>query len=403
MTFSERNSRDMWNIIRSAKRQKQSEDVISLAELEKYFGDKFCSSEKDSEFIATARHIVQTSANSLCDTAIHGFENINISEHQIRRYIKKLKPNTGCDGITPEHLKNSIDSKLLVHLSRLFTVCVKFGVLPDKFNHSVLVPIIKKSTLDPTSASSYRPITISVTLSKILELHILESCMDFSFSKAQFGFIPGRGTGVATALANDVGAHCISEGSPVFYASLDAEGAFDALSHHVILYKTKGVVPDPLWLLLYRSYSNMTVQIKWNKNLSEDIPVTCGTKQGGLASPFIFNMFYYDLVQLLQETNCGVRIGNSNYNCLCCADDILLCSTTVSGLQKLMSTASKCIKNYGLRFNPDKTTCMIMGRNPFTTTPVWLIEDSPIKIENNIKYLGTDLATSQVLSTVKVV
>ena len=60
-------------------------------------------------------------------------------------------------------------------------------------------------------------------------------------------------------------------------------------------------------------------------------------------------------------------------------------------IQKLMSTASVCIKNYGLRFNPAKPPGMIMGRNPFTTTPVWLIEDSPIKIENNIKYLGTDL------------
>ena len=68
--------------------------------------------------------MVQTRANSLCDNATHGFENIDISEHQIRRYIKKLKVNTapGCDGITPEHLKISIDSKLLVHLSRLFTV-----------------------------------------------------------------------------------------------------------------------------------------------------------------------------------------------------------------------------------------------------------------------------------------
>ena len=99
-------------------------------------------------------------------------------------------------------------------------------------------------------------------------------------------------------------------------------------------------------------------------------------------------MFYYDLVQLLQETNCGVRIGNLNYNCLYYADDILLCSTTFLGLQKLMSAASMCIKNYGLKFNPDKTTRMIMGRNPFTTTPVCLIKDSPIKIENNIKQLG---------------
>ena len=30
----------------------------------------------------------------------------------------------------------------------------------------------------------------------------------------------------------------------------------------------------------------MSVHIKWGTNISERIPVQCGTKQGGLASPF---------------------------------------------------------------------------------------------------------------------
>ena len=36
------------------------------------------------------------------------------------------------------------------------------------------------------------------------------------------------------------------------------------------------IIPDPSW----------HVHIKWGTNISERIPVQCGTKQGGLTSPF---------------------------------------------------------------------------------------------------------------------
>ena len=62
-------------------------------------------------------------------------------------------------------------------------------------------------------------------------------------------------------------------------------------------------------------------------HISHCIPVNCRTKQGGLTSPFIFNLFYQPLVQKLQDSNYGVRIGKSNFNCFCYADDLLLCST----------------------------------------------------------------------------
>ena len=61
------------------------------------------------------------------------------------------------------------------------------------------------------------------------------------------------------------------------------------------------------------------------------IRVECGTKQGGLTSPMLFNLFYADLVNKLQSSDCGVRIGKNNFNCVCYADDLLLCSLTVTG------------------------------------------------------------------------
>ena len=74
----------------------------------------------------------------------------------------------GCDGITTEHLKYALDSKLPLHLCALFSLCVRTGITPDKFNMVIMVPVLKKTILDPGCAANYRPMIISVTLSKIL-------------------------------------------------------------------------------------------------------------------------------------------------------------------------------------------------------------------------------------------
>ena len=46
---------------------------------------------------------------------------------------------------------------------------------------------------------------------------------------------------------------------------------------------------------------------------------------------------------------------------------MLLCSSSVVGLQKMIDIATKYIINHGLRFNPSKTFCHIMGPNPYTS------------------------------------
>ena len=143
------------------------------------------------------------------------------------------------------------------------------------------------------------------------------------------------------AIAHDVGSYCTAQGSPLFYCSLDAEGAFAVLPHCVILQKSMEVVSDKIWLLLYYWYSNMTVRIRHRNSLSEQIKVERGTRQGGLTSPLLFNMYYKDLIQELQECSHGVTINSHHYNSFCYADDVLLCSTTVSGLQELINIATR--------------------------------------------------------------
>ena len=109
-----------------------------------------------------------------------------------------------------------------------------------------------------------------------------------------------------------------------------------------------------------------------------------------MTSPFLFKIFYYDLVEKLAAHEGGINIGG-NFNIICYADDILLASTTSSGLQKLIDSAVQYVELHGLRFNANKTNCFIIGNNPFVSTPKWYINNCELEIRESINYLGATI------------
>ena len=136
--------------------------------------------------------------------------------------------------------------------------------------------------------NNYRPVVVSTTVSKILEMFVLQECGYHDFHDSQFGFVPGRGTNMAIYVSRDVISYCA--------CSLDAGGAFDAIPHSVLFDKCIGILPDVCWQLLYFWYHKLTVQIRWNNVLSDIIRVERGTRQGGLSSAFLFNIFNQDRI-----------------------------------------------------------------------------------------------------------
>ncbi len=129
----------------------------------------------------------------------------------------------------------------------MFSLCIKFGVIPHSFCKGLMIPLLKKPNADPTCASNYRPIVISVTFAKLLEIHILDESGEHEFHDMQFGFIPGRSTTMAAALAHDVIDYCNCNGSAVYACSLDADAAFDGIPHSIMFQKVRGVLQDKFW------------------------------------------------------------------------------------------------------------------------------------------------------------
>jgi len=56
----------------------------------------------------------------------------------------------------------------------MLSLCHNYGIIPNALSQGLLVPLLKKPTLDPTLPQHSRPVTVSCTLSKLLELYILD-------------------------------------------------------------------------------------------------------------------------------------------------------------------------------------------------------------------------------------
>ena len=76
----------------------------------------------------------------------------------------------------------------------------------------------------------------------------------------------------------------------------------------------------------------------------------------------------------------------------CYADDLILTSLTVTGLQSLIDVSRDYITAHGLNFNPSKTTCTTFGTTHQVVKPTWNLNEVNLKQDDAVTYLGTRLS-----------
>ena len=321
------------------------------------------------------------------DLAMSGYQKYFVSPETICDFITKLNSNCapGLDGLTSEHLKYGKSNILCSVLSDLFSCLLSWNIVPSVFQVGVIVPILKKPTLNPNEESNYRPVTLSSVLSKLLEMLLLP---EDNVCKNQFGFRKGRGTAFACTMVNDVKEYFRKTSSPLFVCSLDAEKCFDSICHVSLFMKLRAKIPDKHWILLYRWYKNLKAIVKWKNGFSNSFNVTRGTRQGSLLSPQLFNIFIDDLLIELDESPDRVRIGNCCLNSFAYADDITLLCTTIPGLQRLIDICCSYASKWRFKFGISKTKCMVVSGDCFVQQPRWFLNNLAIDNVDNLEILG---------------
>ena len=344
--------------------------------------------------------------NSVCDdtlkeSVLHRVrENMgvvhNISVQEVSNSLRDLASgrSSGHDGLSAEHFKHA-GHMCLTHLSLCFTMMLKHGYLPKSLTKVVIVPIVKDKTGNISDKDNYRPIALASVSSKVLESIVLNRSRDvFCTSDHQFGFKPSHSTDMAIYAVKELSEYYLRNNSPVFLCFLDAKKAFDRVNHWKLFDKLLCRGMDACLVnLLVEWYGTQSFHTQWGQYVTSGFTVCNGVRQGGILSPFLFNLYVDSLSVSLDNTGVGCRyLGSMNH--IAYADDMILLSPTPFGLQVLLNTCEKYANEHDIVYNTKKTVCMCLRPKMFKNMclPQLTLCGETLKYVNSYKYLGFNIS-----------
>jgi hypothetical protein len=239
-------------------------------------------------------------------------------------------------------------------------------------------------------------------LSKVLEHCILNRYNDlFITSNNQFGFKKQSGCAHAIYTLRNVINTYVSAGSTVNLCAIDISKAYDKMNHHGLFIKLmQKRIPTNLLTLLENWFKLGRTCVKWGSTISDYFRLSCGIRQGGVLSPYLFAVYIDSVVNRIKsEQSSGCYIHNECFSIILYADDIILLAPSVSALQKLLHICESELAALDMAINAKKTACMRIGaRFKAECVDILTIDGRTIKWVEQIKYLGVYIVSASVFT-----
>ena len=242
----------------------------------------------------------------------------------------------GVDGLPSEAYKYAPPA-LIAWLSIFVNACLSHQFIPTQVLKVVIVPLLKSKLKDPSVSSNYRPIAIATIISKIIEKALLHRLESFLYtSDNQYGFKKGHSTEMCIWTLKNMVDYYRSRNSPVYLCFLDASKAFDRVNFWKLFRKLldRGT-PKLLVNILVFWYAHQEFLIKWGNTMSSSFTTGNGIRQGGILSPYLYNVYTDDLSKKLTNLKVGCHIHTNCINSLSYADNMVILAPTVGALTEL--------------------------------------------------------------------
>ena len=155
----------------------------------------------------------------------------------------------------------------------------------------------------------------------------------------------------------------------------------------------------PIWviMILIDWYGKLRVAVRWKSALSRIFCVQSGVRQGSSFSPALFNVFINIFITSLKSGNRGCVINSIFVGVIMYADDFLLLSASVEGLQKMLDICKVVSDNTEMEFNYNKCTCSVVGSASRHVIPDMKLGNDVICWSGAVKYLGIPFNTGKLL------
>lgn len=309
---------------------------------------------------------------------------------EILSIIRNLKnPKApGLDDVNNILIKN-LPQKGFEYLKFIINSCLKLEHFPKVWKHAKVIPIPKPGK--PTNeVSSYRPISLLSSISKILERILLNRINDHIednniIPNEQCGFRTGRSTSHQLIKVIKTAKENFSEKKSTGVIFLDVEKAFDRVWHNGLLYKMfKLRFPLTLIKTIRSFLSERTFSVFIKGQFSEAKEIKYGVPQGAVLSPTLYNIFTHDIVK---ETTKNIALF---------ADDTALYHSSeysadiVTHLQHAGSKVQQYMDKWKINLNKQKTQALFVTKRYSRQLPRNDIKflNENIKWETKAKYLG---------------
>jgi hypothetical protein len=319
-----------------------------------------------------------------------------INKLEIIEAVMKLKAEKadGDKGLFSNHLLYASDA-LFNDLAGLFSAVLVHGHIPAEILKTTIISIPKDQKGDMCSDTNYRGIAMMSSVAKLFDIVILmRNTEALVTSDMQFAFKPKLGTTMCTLIIKEIVTYYMQNDATVAGCVLDATKAFDRVRF------------DRLFQLLVKRnmndlralkdlYLRQCTRTMWNGHYSDYFETTNGIRQGSIASPTLFCIYMDALLEKLAAKGIGCWIGHHFAGAISYADDLTLLCPSTQGLQTMIETCESFAVQYGMQYNPDKSSCIMFGKNQKMDINIDLIlAGKVLPWMTQVKHLGNILTAS---------
>lgn len=317
------------------------------------------------------------------------------------------KKSSGLDNIPNIALKH-LPKKIIRQYCILFNNALNNMYFPSKWKIAKTIALKKpgKAESDP---SSYRPISLLPNISKVFEIVINRSLVNFCnkndiIPQSQFGFRLNHSTIHAiNKFSSDV-CWALNNNECVAACLIDLEKAFDTVWVDGLIYKLiKKKFPSHMVKMIFSSVTNKQFFTSTGTDVSDiKFLVKEGLQQGTVNSPILFNIFNSDILKLYEFND------KPDKSALAFADDLVIyhrsndLALLQKDLQKSFENVQFYCQSWKMKINPGKCET-ILFRPKLSHAPRNIRNYKKFKIKENenndtfithkniVRYLGVNV------------
>ena len=301
----------------------------------------------------------------------------------IRSFKRRKAP--GSDNIHNSVLK-ILPRKHIVEICNIINAMLRFRYFPKAWKQADVI-LLPKPGKPLSSASSYRPISLLRSLSKIAEAVILKRLNDHVelsnlLPDYQHGFRSGHGAGHQLLRVSEYISDKLNKRWHTSMLLLDVKQAFDRVWHDGLKFKLISQNFPPYLVGVVSSFlSNRSIRVRVGSDYSRPESISAGVPQGSKLSPLLFNLFCADIP------------SSPNVITALYADDIALISSSNlichsnSEIIKLLPELLSWYSKWRLSINETKSEAVFFSRRN-RAPQNFIINNIPIKWSYSAKYLG---------------